>query len=97
MHRELSLEVQRVVGSGSLGGWLPELRGDLRLVVPPVGLLVCEVKARREVPRTLARWLADNDALFIRGDREQPVVVLPWSTWIRIIKALQDTDERTTP
>jgi hypothetical protein len=30
---------------------------------------------------TLERWLGDNDALFLRRDRAEPVIVLPWRIW----------------
>jgi hypothetical protein len=96
LHRALGIEATRVVCSGSLGNWLPELRGDLRLIVPAVGLLVCEVKARKCLPKTLTKWLAANDALLIRGDRREPLVCLPWRTWVRLLRARQAT-ERTTP
>ena len=49
--------------------------------------LVCEVKSRAsgEGFATIERWLKDFDALFLRRDRRDPLVVLPWATWIRIL------------
>ncbi len=47
-----------------------------------------EVKARAsgEGFKTLERWLADNDMLFLVRDRQEPMVVLPWATWERLLK-----------
>ncbi len=47
-----------------------------------------EVKARRngEGFVTLERWLGENDMLFLVRDRQEPMVVLPWATWERLLK-----------
>lgn len=59
--------------------------------------LVCEVKARKVHAgdsnpsggfKTIERWLSDADALFLKRDREEPLVVLPWRTWARLLRAL---------
>lgn len=52
--------------------------------------LVCEVKARAsgEGFATLERWLGDADVLFLRRDRAEPLVVLPWSTWARLLPGM---------
>jgi hypothetical protein len=44
--------------------------------------VVCEVKARAsgEGFTTLERWLGDADALFLRCDRADPLVVSAWPT-----------------
>jgi hypothetical protein len=33
----------------------------------------------------LERWLANYDMLFLRRDRQEPLVVLPWSTYQRLM------------
>ena len=45
--------------------------------------LACEVKARRNGAgfATLEKWLGEFDALFLRRDNAEPIVVLPWRTW----------------
>jgi hypothetical protein len=50
--------------------------------------LRAEVKARKDGQgfATLERWLGNADALFLRRDRADPVVVLPWATWSRLLK-----------
>jgi hypothetical protein len=52
--------------------------------------LCCQVKARASCEgfATLARWLSDADALFLRRDRADPLVVLPWSTWARLVPGM---------
>jgi len=52
--------------------------------------LVCEVKARRngEGFTQLERWLGNNDVLFLKRDRQKPMVCLSWSTWIRLVRAV---------
>ena len=47
-----------------------------------------EVKARAsgEGFKTIEKWLGENDALFLVRDRQEPMVVLPWATWERLLK-----------
>ena len=49
--------------------------------------LVAELKVRGsgEGFKTLERWLGENDLLFLWRDRQQPLVVLPWRIWERIL------------
>jgi Holliday junction resolvase len=51
---------------------------------PPI---CAEVKGRAngEGFRQLEKWLSDNDALFLRRNNAEPMVVLPWRTWARLI------------
>ena len=46
-----------------------------------------EVKARKEGKgfTLLNRWLGDNDMLIVKEDRQEPMVVLPWSTYKKFI------------
>src|SRR5437868_1496876 len=84
LHQALGLNCCRVPLSGAVGG---EFSGDLRLHL--VGhQLRAEVKARRNGMKTLIDWLADNDLLFVRLDQQQPLVVLPWRTWTRLLQAM---------
>lgn len=49
--------------------------------------LVTEVKGRKtgEGFVTLERWLDEYDALFLRRDRQDPLVVIPWRIWKRFL------------
>lgn len=53
---------------------------------------VAEVKARKEGSgfALLERWLGDYDALFLRRDRAEPLVVIPWRMWKRLIGKIPD-------
>jgi Holliday junction resolvase len=49
--------------------------------------LIAEVKARANGGgfATLEKWLGSYDALFLRRDRGEPLVFLPWRVWARIL------------
>ena len=34
---------------------------------------------------TLERWLGENDVLFLRRDRQEPIVVLPTRVWFGLL------------
>jgi hypothetical protein len=55
--------------------------------------LVAEAKARKDGCgfATIAAWLGENDALFLRADRAPPLVVLPWSVWARLLEHMRHT------
>lgn len=80
-HVDIGIPAERIPLSGSAGG---SFAGDVQVA----GLGRCEVKARANGNgfATLARWLGTHDALFLRQDRADPLVVLPWSTYERLIK-----------
>ena len=48
--------------------------------------LCCEVKARKAMPKWLFEWLGENDALFIRPNGQAPFIVMPWDTYVRLVK-----------
>jgi Holliday junction resolvase len=89
-HAELGIAGERVPLSGAA-----RYRGngadvDLYVFGPDAAPIVCEVKARAsgEGFQTLERWLGDADALFLRRDRADPLVVLPWQTWARLVPGM---------
>lgn len=49
--------------------------------------LVAEVKARGDGSgfAMLEKWLGEYDVLFLRRDRQDPLVVLPWRVWQRFL------------
>jgi hypothetical protein len=53
--------------------------------------ITSEVKGRKSGSgfATLEKWLAGYDALFIRRKNADPLVVLPWPMWARILKRVQ--------
>ena len=87
--RQLGLQAQRVPLSGAAGG---DFMGDVVLNLPPgreewSGLLRAEVKARAggEGWRKIKQWLGGNAALFLIADREDPLVVIPWGTFTKLL------------
>jgi hypothetical protein len=46
------------------------------------------LKARRngEGFATLERWLSDYDALFLKRNNAEPLVVLPWRVWRNLLE-----------
>lgn len=79
-HRERGIPAERVPLSGAAGG---SFSGDLMVA----GKIRGEVKARASGSgfATIERWLGANDALFLRRDRAEPLVVLPSRTWFALL------------
>ena len=79
-HRAAGIAAHRVPLSGAVPGYA----GDV--ILDGLDDLRCEVKGRGSGDgfRTLERWLGDHDLLFLRRDRQEPLVVLPWRTWLRL-------------
>jgi Holliday junction resolvase len=50
--------------------------------------LVAECKARKHGGgfTQLEKWLSDFDVLFLRRDRADPLVLLPWRTWVALLE-----------
>jgi Holliday junction resolvase len=50
--------------------------------------LVAEVKARRNGGGfvTLEKWLGEYDLLFLRRDHVDPMVVMPWRVYARLLE-----------
>ena len=72
---------ERAPLSGAAGG---SFTGDL---VISDGLRA-EVKARSggQGVVTLEKWLGDNDLLFLRRDRADQMVVMPWETYAQLME-----------
>ena len=83
LHKDAGIGAQRVPMSGA-----SQYTHDADIDVYPVGRsapLVCEVKARKQFPKWLMDWLGENDALFLREDKREPLVVLPWRIYLELI------------
>jgi hypothetical protein len=83
LHLDASIPASRVPLSGAAGG---EYSGDLRILD-----LRAEVKARAngEGFRQLEKWLGQHDILFLRRNRQRPLVLLPWDVYIRLLQCYQ--------
>lgn len=53
--------------------------------------LVAEVKSRKSGAGfvTLESWLADNDLLFLQRNHADPLIVMPWRVWTRILERVR--------
>ena len=88
LHRALGIHAERYPLSGA-----SRFRGsghDLDLYVHgrDEAPLVVEVKARKNGGgfAQLEKWLGDYDALFLRRDRADALVLLPWRVWADLIR-----------
>src|SRR5438093_10271442 len=82
-HRALGIKAERYPLSGS-----SRFRGsghdvDVYVFGADEAPLVAEVKKRKSGAgfTTLAKWLGEYDALFLRQNHSAPLVVLPWRVW----------------
>jgi Holliday junction resolvase len=86
-HKSLGIHAERYPLSGA-----SRFRGSAHDVdVYPFGRgeapITCEVKSRKNGAgfATLDKWLCDFDALFLRRNNADPLVVLPWRVWSQIL------------
>jgi hypothetical protein len=87
---QLGIAAERVPLSGAARYRGNHADVDLYVFGPGAAPIVCEVKARAsgEGFVTLERWLGDADALFLRRDRADPLMVLPLQTWARLVPGM---------
>lgn len=85
-HLKIHVNAERVPLSGAAGG---SFSGDIDVYAfgPEAAPLMTEAKARKngEGFATIERWLGENDTLFLVKDREEPLVVMPWRTWEKLL------------
>jgi len=89
-HKALGVRAERYPLSGA-----SKFRGsghdvDIYLFGRDEAPAVAEVKARRNGAgfAKLERWLAEYDALFLRRNNADPLVLLPWRMWERILERM---------
>lgn len=90
LHRDLGIHAERVPLSGASRYQGNGADIDVYAFGADAAPLVGEVKARAsgEGFATIERWLGENDVLFLRRDRADPMVVLPWRVWERLLGAI---------
>lgn len=88
LHQELGIHGERVPMSGALRYRNNAYDLDLYIDGQDEAPLVCEVKGRStgEGFKQIEKWLGDADALFLARDRQEPLALLPWRTWVRLIR-----------
>jgi Holliday junction resolvase len=90
-HKALGVHAERYPLSGA-----SRFRGsghDLDLYIFSRGEApaIAEVKGRKNGAgfATLERWLGEYDALFLRRNNADPLVLLPWRMWARILERVR--------
>ena len=90
-HKAIGVHVERFPLSGA-----SRFRGsghdvDLYPFGREAAPLVAEVKARGNGSgfTLLEKWLGEYQVLFLRRDRADPLVVLPWSTWEALLEKVR--------
>ncbi len=88
LHTDLGIHAERVPLSGASRYQGNGADIDIYPFGEDAGALVGEVKSRAngEGFVTIEKWLGENDMLFLVRDRQEPMVVLPWATWERLLK-----------
>lgn len=86
-HKKLGIKAERYPLSGA-----SRFRGsghdvDIYAFGTNEAPLVAEVKSRKTGAgfSMLERWLAEYDILFLRRNNADPMVVLPWRVWQRLL------------
>lgn len=86
-HREMGIHCERYPLSGA-----SRFRGsghdvDIYVLGQDAAPIVAEVKARKSGGGfvQLEKWLAEYDALFLRRNNTDPLVVLPWRVWAALL------------
>lgn len=88
LHKAAGIAAERVPLSGSAGGGFA---GDI--VVEDT--LRGEIKARKSGDgfKVLEKWIGNHDLLFLRRDRQEPLVTMQWSTYVHLLReATKDAD-----
>jgi hypothetical protein len=86
-HRAIGIHAERYPLSGASrfrgSGHDLDIYGFGREEAP----LVAEVKSRKDGAgfTTLERWLGEYDLLVLRRNHADPMVVLPWRVWARLL------------
>lgn len=90
-HRAINVHAERYPLSGA-----SRFRGsghdiDIYVFGRDEAPLVAEVKGRASGAGfvTLEKWLGEYDALFLRRDNADPIVVTPWRVWARLIERVR--------
>ena len=89
-HAEIDVHCERVPLSGATG-YKGGVDVDVYMFGRDAAPMISEVKSRADGAgfRLLERWMGDAEMLFLRRDRAEPIVVLPWSTYTGLVDAIR--------
>lgn len=81
-HTDNNIQCEKVPLSGSIGG---SFKDDVLIN----GKYLGEVKSRKDGSgfRTILKWLGDSDFLFLRRDRTEPIVVMEFDMYLKLLTA----------
>ena len=88
MHTKVGVLAEKVPLSGAVKGIRAGDGHDVDVYIKSRAAPLCaEVKARKngEGFKTLEDWLGDNDALFLKRNNADPLVVVPMAIWLEIL------------
>jgi Holliday junction resolvase len=86
-HKEMGLAAERAPYSGAVKGRLTDMQGeDIKIELEQGYTLTVEVKARKEGWKTIEQQIARTDALFLKANNKDPLVVLKWSAWEKLLR-----------
>ena len=90
-HRELGIHAERCPLSGASRYRGSGHDADLYLFGADQAPIKAEVKARKSGAGfvTLENWIGNYDALFLRKDRAEPIVVVPWRVWAHLVERVR--------
>lgn len=91
--RDSGIYAERVPLSGAAGGQfsgdlvIPVKNDTLTALSPDMTELRAEVKARKDGAgfAQLEKWKGDNDLLFLKRDRKEPMVVMDWDLFLGLL------------
>jgi len=87
--KQAGLDAKRI--DARLGQFGADASHDVDVYKPGRDAPFCgEVKARKVFPKWVTGWLADNDWLAIRADREEPLFILPTRVMIELLGGKND-------
>ena len=86
-HIDAEVECKRVPASGAMGYFNKELTDDI-VIQSRIGEIRGEVKGRKSDSgfKGIKKWLGDCPLLFIKEDHKEPLVVMTWDLYERLIK-----------
>lgn len=87
LHKDMGIHSERVPLSGASKYRKNGADIDIYPKGPDDAPLVAEIKSRASGAgfTLLERWLNEYDVLFLRRDRADPMVVLPWRIWRQLL------------
>jgi Holliday junction resolvase len=90
-HRELGVHAERYPLSGASHFRDSGHDVDIYLFGKDQAPIKVEVKGRKTGAGfvTLENWIGEYDALFLRKDRTDPMVLIPWRVWAQLVERVR--------